>query len=98
MPWLTENVGLQADADDLAELTVVDTEVAVQEKRRDILATGTIALRLLLRLRRCARLASPRRHLPGHRHPHRESTDRPIDRSTTETAGPSGLHACPLKS
>lgn len=39
-PWLAENIDLLASAVGLAELTVVDTEVAVHEKRLDILATG----------------------------------------------------------
>lgn len=39
-PWLAENIDLLAEAVGLAELTVVDTEVAVQEKRLDILASG----------------------------------------------------------
>lgn len=39
-PWLAENIDLLASAVGLAELTVVDIEVAVHEKRLDILATG----------------------------------------------------------
>jgi len=39
-PWLAANIDLLADAVGLAELTVVDTEVAVHEKRLDILAKG----------------------------------------------------------
>jgi hypothetical protein len=39
-PWLAENIDLLASAVGLAELSVVDTEVAVQEKRLDILASG----------------------------------------------------------
>jgi hypothetical protein len=39
-PWLAENIDLLASAVGLAELTVVDTEVAVHEKRLDILASG----------------------------------------------------------
>lgn len=39
-PWLADNLDLLADAADLSELTQVDTEVAVAEKRLDILASG----------------------------------------------------------
>lgn len=39
-PWLSENLDLLADAAGLSELTLEDTEVAVDEKRLDILASG----------------------------------------------------------
>ena len=40
-PWLADNLDLLADSVGLAELTLVDTEVRVDEKRLDILASGT---------------------------------------------------------
>lgn len=39
-PWLSENLDVLAEAIGLVELSLIETESAVSEKRLDILATG----------------------------------------------------------